>query len=162
MNDALRGGEMIMQSEGFRTGERYLLQAAGGVERIAEAVAGSGLVPAGPDTALAGRPLPGGAWRLEPGERVIRDWAGRYWSVAARPANGDRPAALPPGAFWLEFVRREPGGRVMRYRAASIEHPAVLCDEALARRLRAAWDALATDAAERLRRADEVPPGIEL
>jgi hypothetical protein len=62
----------------------------------------------------------------------------------------------------VEFTRHEPGGQRMRYEASSVKWPHQLADAELVRLLRSAWDALATDATERLRRADAYPSGLEL
>ena len=152
----------------YRPGERYLLQCAGGVERLAVAAARNGagvvLVPAGPHEPLPDPVLPCGEWLLEPGERILRDWLGRYWAVTARPwpARAGGSAPRPAGGCRVEFTRYEPGGQRMRYEAPSVKWPQALPDAELVRLLRSAWNALATDATERLRRADAIPPGIEL
>jgi len=150
----------------YRPGERYVLQCAGGIERIAEVGhAGSPelvLVPLAYEP-----PLPGvtcGEWLIEPGDRLVRDWAGRYWSAISladrSPANG-RPRA--PYGWKVEFLRFTPDGEPMSYGVASARPPGALSDAELARLLRLAWDSLATDRAERLRRIDATwPDGIEL
>jgi hypothetical protein len=154
---------MRRRSGAYRLGERYVLQCVGGGERIAEV----GRAPGPPGVALLlvgveeERPEPTLAeWLVEPGERLVRDWAGRYWSVVAR-GNGAGP--LPPGGCEVEFARFTPAGEAMWYRAASAVWPGELGDAELVRMLRRAWDSLATGRAERLRRLDAgVPEGIEL
>lgn len=155
----------------YRVGERYVLQYVGGGERIAEVGHAAGasvlaLLPLPFDDAPAQPALPGGEWLVEPGERLVRDWAGRYWSVVAHTANGgpwNGTGLRPPGGCEVEFVRFTPTGAAMTYRVASAVWPGELGDAELVRMLRRAWDALATDRAERLRRLEAgVPDGTEL
>lgn len=152
----------------YRLGERYVLQCAGGIERIAEVGhSESGelaLVPTAYGEPLPEPRMPCGEWLIEPGDRLVRDWAGRYWSVVARadrsPVNG-RPRA--PYRWRVEFVRFTPECEPMSYGVASARPPSTLTDAELVRLLRLAWDSLATTRAERLRRAEAAwPEGIEL
>jgi hypothetical protein len=142
-------------------GERYLLQFPGGVERLAEVILGSDPAdgpryqPLDRNEPLPPRQLPGGEWLLEPGERLIRDWSGTFWSVAttgSSRAPGDYPAACR-----IQFTRHSPSGERFTYRAPSLWHPAELGDEDLVAMLRRAWETLDTDAEERLRRSIPVP-----
>lgn len=159
---------MRKRSGGYRLGERYVLQCAGGIERIAEVGhAGSPeltLVPPAYEEPLPEPRTPCGEWRIEPGERLVRDWAGRYWSVAWRADRGPvggRPRA--PYGWTVEFTRFTPEGEPMSYGVASARPPGTLSDAEVVRLLRLAWDSLATDRAERLRRAQAAwPEGIEL
>lgn len=164
---------MRRRTGSYRPGERYVLQCVGGVERVAEVrraadTAAPALLPVGADEALPRPTVPGGEWLVEPGERLIRDWAGRYWSVSARAnhsargnGNGSRPRV--PWACHVDFTRHTPDGEAIAYTAPSARWPREIGDAELARMLRRAWDLLSTGPAERLRRlADRVPEGIEL
>jgi hypothetical protein len=166
-----RQGEMRRRSGTYRPGERYVLQCVGGGERIAEVgraqgAPGLALLPAGAGDERAEPTLAGGEWLVEPGERLVRDWAGRYWSVAARAVDGgdgNGAGPRPPGGCEVEFARFTPAGHAMCYRVASAVWPAGLGDGELVRLLRRAWDSLATDRAERLRRLEAgVPESVEL
>jgi hypothetical protein len=150
-------------------GERYLLQFPGGFERIAEATdGGSGngepvLVPVALEEPLLGRVLPGGEWLIERDERLVRDWAGVYWSVSAREA-WEKPRTGPvPMACEVVFERRTPQGEQVAYRARSPRWPAELSDAELGTLLRQAWETMRTDEAERRRRSNGVAPSaVEL
>ncbi|HEX8696784.1 MAG TPA: hypothetical protein VF746_30475 [Longimicrobium sp.] len=162
---------MRRRSGAYRPGERYVLQHVGGGERIAQVgrapgPSGLALFPAGAGEERAEPTLAGGEWLVEPGERLVRDWAGRYWSVTARAADGrdgDGPGPRPPGGCEVVFARFTPAGEAMSYRVASAVWPGELGDAELVRMLRRAWDSLATDRAERLRRLGAgMPEGVEL
>lgn len=152
----------------YRLGERYLLQYASGIERIAEVgYAGTPeltLVPPAYGEPLPEPRTPAGEWLIEPGERLVRDWAGRYWSAATRADRGlvdGRPRA--PYGWRVEFVRFTPEGERMSYGVASARPPSTLGQAEMVRLLRLAWDSLATDRAECLRRVGATwPDGIEL
>lgn len=138
-------------------GERYLLQFPGGIERLVEVsrVADAGGEPAfqplRPEDQLPGRPLPGGEWLVDSGERLIRDWTGTYWSVDTS-GSARIPGELPV-ACHIVFTRHTPAGERFTYRAASLWHPEELGDEDLASMLRRAWETLDTDPEERRRRS---------
>jgi hypothetical protein len=141
-------------------GERYLLQFPGGVERIAEVAhrAADGapeLRPLPFEEALPGAVLPGGEWLLGSDERVIRDWAGAYWSVTGVPAGAGppQPGELPYVCA-IEFCRYSPPGVLLCYRTPSMEWPEHLSDQRLGALLRRAWETLDTDQGERRRRSD--------
>jgi hypothetical protein len=135
-------------ASGYRPGERYVAQYEGGLEWYVEAVSanGSGTVlgPLGVATSAPARDRLRGAWQVRPGARLLRDWAGRYWSVTAAPAG--------PGAWRVEFARTEPGAGAMRYEAEAVRPLPAIADAELLRLLRRAWSSLATDASERDRR----------
>jgi hypothetical protein len=152
----------------YRPGERYVVQYAGGMERLAEASADSGsgarLEAIGPDAPLPRRIRLLGAWTIARDSRLVRDWRGRYWSVAATrsPAAESRGDGGLPGAWAVEFTRAEPDGGEMRYRVEIARPPHTVSDSELARLLRAAWNSLATDAPERLRRLATASERAEL
>jgi hypothetical protein len=151
---------MKRRSHPPKIGERYLLQFPGGVERIAEVAPGASegetvLRPMAFEGPLPAAVLPGGEWVLDGGERMVRDWAGAYWSVSATAAPPRRLATGElPVACVIEFCRFAPPGTPLSYRAASIEWPEALSDERLVGVLRRAWEQLETDGGERLRRSN--------
>lgn len=157
---------MERRSGPYRLGERYVLQYPGGVERLAEVdhLPGErgqpGLRPLPFEEPLPPHPLAGGEWRVEPGERLVRDWGGCFWSVtASAPRPEDRLAGGVAIACQVHFTRRTPAGERITYRAGSLWRPDALDDAALLRLLRGAWLMLETDPQERLRRSC-APPGV--
>lgn len=159
---------MQRRSGPYRLGDRYLLQYPGGVERLAEV---------GPEPTQGGEPvlrpllfddplpphvLPGGEWLLEPGERLVRDWAGCHWSVTAAPAPPeDRLWGALPAACHIHFTRWSPSGERTTYRAASLWRLDELGEAELVAMLRDAWRTMDADPEERRRRSWG-PPGATL
>ena len=149
-------------------GERYLLQCPGGLERLAEAAEPRSpggepvLVPLPFEDPLPAHLVPGGEWLVEANERLVRDWAGAYWSVRVRSA-GPRSGAPSYVSCEVEFHRHTPQGERVAYRAFAAHPPDVLSDVQLVALLRYAWQTLQTEGAERRRRGNgAVPAALEL
>lgn len=139
---------MIYQPDAYRPGERLVAQYEGGQEWYVEAAGGNGsgtvLVPLGAAESPPAVNRMRGAWRVDPGARLLRDWQGRYWHAAETPAGA---------ATWrVDFTRPEPGAGTMRYETEVGRPLDLIGDAELIRLLRRAWDSLATDAPERQRR----------
>jgi hypothetical protein len=140
-----------------QVGERYLLQCPGGLERIGVvteapgAEGGTRLSPLPFEDALPRSCVPGGEWRIGAEERVVRDWAGLYWSAATRCEDGAGGVVCE-----VEFHRHTPQGERVAYRAFSPVPPEALTDAQLVGVLRLAWDAVQTEGAERRRRTRDV------
>jgi hypothetical protein len=139
---------MIYKPDAYRPGERLVAQYEGGREWYVEAASGNGsgtvLVPLGVAESPPAADRMRGAWRVDPGTRLLRDWLGRYWRATQAQAG--------PGTWRLDFTRAEPGAGTMRYEAEVGRPLNLIGDAELARLLRRSWDSLATDAPERQRR----------
>jgi hypothetical protein len=128
------------RSQSHEIGDRYVLQYAGGVERLALAQRGVGderattLHPIEPEHPLPPQALLAGEWLIGPRDRVVPDWHGRYWCVSSRAIHGH-------GARWrINFERYTTDGQALRFTAETQHEPAVLADAELMDVLRRAWD----------------------
>jgi hypothetical protein len=149
---------MIYQPDAYRPGERLVAQYEGGQEWFVEAASGSGagtvLVPLGVAESPPAVNRMRGAWRVDPGVRLLRDWAGRFWRATDAPAG--------QGRWRVDFTRTDPGAGTMRYEAEVGRRLNLVGDAELVRLLRRAWDSLATDVAERERRLSMSAERVEL
>jgi hypothetical protein len=128
----------------LEAGDRYVLQYANGLERLAlaqRAAQGDAAMTLRPIEAE--HPLPpeamlAGEWLVGPRDRVIRDGRGCYWCVTSRVSHR-RAATGGSGLLWrVQFERFTADGHPLRYAAESRHEPPVMPDAELVEILRQA------------------------
>jgi hypothetical protein len=130
------------RSESHEIGDRYVLQYAGGVERLAQARRLPGeepaLHPIETEHPLPSAALLTGEWLVGPRDRLIRDGIGRYWCVSSRAVHRSGRG----GPSWrVRFERYSSEGHALHLTADTRHDPAMLADAELVEILRRAWGA---------------------